>query len=83
MYKQYDATDKALKQLFLGAVGDMFVSSLRNRLILYANVTTLELLAHLNTVYAKINAANLEANTARMKMPYDTNLPVETLFDQI
>ena len=41
LYKQYDATDKALKQLLLGAVDDMFVRSLRNRHIGYVNVTTL------------------------------------------
>ena len=83
LYKQYDTTDKALKQLLLGAVDDMFVRSLRNRHIGYANVTTLELLTHLYTVYAKINTADLEANTARMKVPYDVNLPIETFFDQI
>ena len=83
LYKQYDTTDKALKQLLLGAVDDMFVRSLRNRHIGYANVTTLALLTHLYTVYAKINAADLEANTARMKEPYDVNLPIETFFDQI
>ena len=61
----------------------MFVRSLRNRHIGYANVTTLALLTHLYTVYAKINAADLEANTARMKVPYDVNLPIETFFDQV
>ena len=83
LYRQYDTTDKALKQLLLGAVDDMFVRSLRNRHIGYANVTTLALLTHLYTVYAKINTADLEANTARMKVPYDVNLPIETFFDQI
>ena len=61
----------------------MFVRSLRNRHIGYANVTTLELSTHIYTLYAKINAADLEKNTSRMKMPYDINFPIETLFDQI
>jgi len=61
----------------------MFVRILHNRHNGYANITNLKLLTHLYTIYAKINVADLEANTARMKMPYDVNLPVETLFDQI
>ena len=59
----------------------MFVRSLRNRHIRYANATTLELLTHLFTGYAKINATNLEPNTAKMTILYDVNLLVETLFD--
>ena len=83
LHKQYDATDKALKQRLLGVVDNMFVRSLRNRHIGYANVTTLQLLTDLYTVYTKISAANLKNNTSRMKIPYDVNLPIETFFDQI
>ena len=61
----------------------MFVCSLRNRRIDYANVTTLQLLAHMYTIYAKISAAGLESNTTRMKISYDVNLPIDTFFDQI
>ena len=83
LHKQYDSADKTLKQLLLGAVDDMLVCSLRNRHIGYANVTSLKLLTHLYTVYAKISAANLKENTSRIKIPYDVNLPIETFFDQI
>ena len=41
LHKQYDATNKALKQLLHVAVNDMFFRSLRNRHIRYANITTL------------------------------------------
>ena len=34
-------------------------------------------------MYAKINAADLEANTTRMNVPYNVNLSIETLFNQI
>ena len=83
MYKTYDATDKALKQLLLGAVEDMFVRALRYRHIGYANVTTLQLLTHLYTVYVNISATGLQENDEKMKTPYDPNLPIETLFDQV
>ena len=72
-----------MKELLLSAVDDIFVRSLRNRHIRYVNVTTLQLFTHLYTVYAKISADDLKANTFRMKLPYDINLPIETFFDQI
>ena len=83
LVKQYDATDKALKQLLLSAVDDMFVRTLRHRHVGYANVTTLQLLTHLYSVYANINPVDLQENDRRMKTPYDPNLPIEALFDQI
>ena len=61
----------------------MFVRSLRNRHIRYANVTTLQILTHLYTTYAKIKPSNLDANHNRMKASYDVNLPIEAFFDQI
>ena len=83
LYKQYDATDKALKKLLFGAVDNMFVRSLRNRHIGYANVTTVHILTHLYTTYAKIKPSDLDANHDRMKAPYDVNLTIKAFFDQI
>ena len=83
LHKQYNATEKALKQLLLGGVDDMFVRSLWNRHIGYANATTLQLLTHMYTVYARISATYLESNTSRIRIPYNINLPIETFFDQI
>ena len=61
----------------------MFVRSLRNKHIGYANVTTLQILTHLYTTYAKINPSDLDANYNRMKAPYDVKLPIKDFFDQI
>ena len=48
------ATDHAIKQQLLGAVDDMFVNVLSNTHVGYANVATLQLLAHLYITYANI-----------------------------
>ena len=40
-FKQYDTTDRALKQQLLGAVDDMFVNVLSDTHVGYANFTTL------------------------------------------
>ena len=83
LFQQYDATDRALKQQLLGAVDDMFVSALSDPHVGYANVTTLQLLAHLYATYAKITDCDLEENKETMTATYDVNLPIETLYKRI
>ena len=61
----------------------MFTRALKNRYIGYANVTTKELLNHLFTTYGKISGNDLRVNDTRMNAPYDVNLPIEVLFDQV
>ena len=68
LYKQYDTTENALKQLLLSAVDDMmFVRSLRNRHIGYANVAKSQIINHLYILYAKNRPSDLEENDKRMK----------------
>jgi hypothetical protein len=83
LFKQYDLADKALKQLLLGAVDDMFVRCLQTKYIGYLNVSTRQILDHLYSQYARISAADLQENDVAFKTAYDPNLPIETLFDQI
>jgi hypothetical protein len=47
IFKDYSLADKALKQLLLSAVDDMFVRSLATKYIGYLNVTTRQILTHL------------------------------------
>jgi hypothetical protein len=47
VFRQYDTADKALKQLLLGAVDEMFVRCLQTKYIGYLNVTTRAILDHL------------------------------------
>ena len=75
--------DKALKQLLPGAVDETFVRALRNRHIGYTNITALQFHTHLSTTYTNIHTIDLEANIAKMKMPYNVNLPIEKFFNQI
>ena len=55
----------------------------KNRYIGYANVSTKQLLSHLFTTYGRISGSDLRQNEASMMIPYDVNLPIEVLFDQI
>jgi len=83
LFKQYDATDRALKQQLLGCMDDMFVNALADPHVGYAIVTTLDLLTHLYDTYAKITDGDLEDNKDTMASPYDVNLPIETLYKRI
>ena len=81
--KQYDATDRALKQQLLGTVYDMNVNVLSDTHVGYANVTTLQLLTHLYSTYVNITDGGLKYNKDAMAAPYDVNLPIETLYKRI
>jgi hypothetical protein len=49
----------------------------------FANVTTCQILVHLYRTYGRLSPANLIANDAKMKSPYDANQPIESFIDQI
>jgi hypothetical protein len=83
LFKRYSTTDKALKQLLVGAVDEMFIRSLQTKYLGYLNVSTRQILDHLYAQYARISSSDLQDNDVTFKTPYDPNLPIETLFDQI
>lgn len=82
-FHQYVNVDKALKQQLIEAVDDLYLKALRNKYVGFSNQTFLTMMAHLYTHYAKISPSDLTLNDAAMKKPYDPNLPIENLFEQI
>jgi hypothetical protein len=60
LFHQYDSCDRAFKQLLIGAIDNMFINTLCDRHVGYANVTTLNLLTHLCDTYGKITEINLK-----------------------
>ena len=83
LFNEYDRTDKALRQIFLSAVDKMFIRSLRHKYVRYGLTTTRTILDHQYTTYANISSADLQENDAVFRNPYDTNQPIETLFDRV
>ena len=85
-YKTYTEcirTDQALKQLLLGAVEDMYVSSLRNQYTGYTAVTTWDIITHLYDTYGQISDLDLDENEKRIKKKYEPDQPIDVLFKQI
>ena len=83
VFKEYDNTDKSLKNLLISAVDNIFLCAIRTRYMGYANITTRQMLTHLYMTYANITPAELINNDARLKTAYDVNQPIERLFEQI
>ena len=82
-FMRYDQADKALKSQLIGAVDEMYIRTLRDKYILYAKKTTLQILTHLYDNYARISQLELKENDHRMNEEWDPNQPIEVLYDQI
>ena len=61
----------------------MFTRSLKNRYVLYTNVSTKQLLTQLFITYGKISGNDLRQNNMKINTAYDVNLPIEVFFDQV
>ena len=66
-WKEYMATDKALKQQLLSAFDDMYYHSLRNIHTGYARVTTRQILDHLYAAYSQLSPQDIADNDGRLK----------------
>ena len=72
-------TDKALRQILLASTDELYVRSLRHKCIGYGKTTTWALLNHLYATYANISSSVLQDNDKRLRAPYNSNQPFETL----
>ena len=80
---EYENTNKALRQLLLASMDEIYVQSLRHKYIGYGKTTTCALLENLYSAYANISASALQDNDARLRDPYNSNQPIDTLINQV
>ena len=64
VFNKYNRTDKALCQMLIAAVDEVFIRSLRHHYAGYGTTTTHSILDHIYATYAKISSANLQDNDA-------------------
>jgi hypothetical protein len=83
VYRTYHNVDQAIKKLIIESFDDAYLNALSDEIVGYANCTSLQLLTHLLTYYAMISPTELTQNYERFDTPYDPNLPIELLFQQI
>ena len=83
LFQQYNACDKALKQLLIGAVDSMFLTAVCDPHVGFANTSTLDLLTHLYRTYGHITDVDLHKNQELLNEPFDANLPIESFFKRV
>lgn len=79
----YNNTEAALKKQLLQAVPATFTQKLCHPELGYANVSTLDILTHLDTTYGKVNEDDLDRNLTELHRPWQVSSPIETLFIQL
>jgi hypothetical protein len=83
VYRTYHNVDQAIKKLIIEAFDNAYLNALSDEVVGYANCTSLDILNHLLTYYDMIAPTELTQNYERLNTLYDTNQPIETLFQQI
>ena len=83
VWREYNATDKALQQQLINTFDEPYIQGLRDRHTSYNNVSAMRILTHLYTTYDVITPIDIEDNCAKMRAPFDPTQPIGLLFDQI
>jgi hypothetical protein len=82
VYRTYYNVYQAIKKLIIESFDDAYHNALSDKIMGYANCTSLQLLSHLLTYYAMIAPTELTQNYERLNTPYNPNQPIEMLFQQ-
>ena len=67
----------------IASVNEILIRSLRHCYVGYGTTTTRTILDHLYATYTNISSSDLQDNDAKLCTPYNTNLPLEALVDQV
>jgi hypothetical protein len=83
-FKEYLATNKAMKQQVIGAINNMYLRTLRHCVTGFTNVTTgRQMLDHLYSSYGRPSLADLQDNDTRFRTQYNLNQPIKAFIDQV
>jgi hypothetical protein len=82
-FNTYHMTDAALKKQLIAAIPETYIDILQDQHMGFANVTSLQIMNHLQTTYGKLTIDELTANLARMYDTWSPNDAIEKLFTQI
>jgi hypothetical protein len=79
----YKAVEASLKKQLIIAVPFTYIDELSDEEFGFANVTTLQILTHLDTTYGIVTPDDLETNLKHMTREWGTDQPIEDLWRQI
>jgi hypothetical protein len=82
-FRLFVQTESRLKKLVLEAVPATFTNQLMDRYLGFANVTTLNILTHLDNAYGGLSHDDLDRNMVELDKVWDPATPIEVLFEQL
>jgi hypothetical protein len=82
-FNTYRDIENGLKEMLLAAVPSTFIQVLEHQLFGFSQVSTLQLLTHLETTYGKVTNQDLANNLEQMNHQWDPSAPLEDLWTQI
>ena len=74
-HQAYTEIEALLKQQILTALNQEYLSPLSHDTVGFLNVSTLDMLTHLENTYGAISADDLEKNFERLNAPWDPTTP--------
>jgi hypothetical protein len=83
VYRTYHIVYQAIKKLMIKAFDDTYLNALSDKIVGYANRTSLQLFTHLLTYYAMMSPTEFTQNYERLNALYEPNQPIEMLFQQV
>jgi hypothetical protein len=82
-YRTCTSMQQALKKQIISVFQPMYLDTLNENIVGYANISARYMLDHLFETYGNITAVDLEINFEHMRRAWDPQHPVESLFKQI
>jgi hypothetical protein len=82
-FKTCTVVEAHIKKLVLEAVPNTFIEELADTLMGFAGVSTIQILAHLRTVYGTVTPDDLKINMKNLSRQWSPDQPLEDLWKQI
>ena len=83
LFQKYRHVDNALKQQIVTAVPRMYKKALADPVLGFTNVTSRQLLHHLQRNYGRLTPLQLQENDTEFRKDYDTNEPIKNLYERV
>jgi hypothetical protein len=81
-YITYQQVENALKRQLLACVDDTYVCSLKEPRYGYANITTRQIIEHLEATYAVLDQEAMSANLRSLQQPWEPQVSMESLWQR-
>ena len=82
-FRIFTNTAEALKKQILKAIPETYITILEDDDFGYADVTSTDLMVHLNRSYGQITADDIENNRSTLSADWNVDLPIEDLWSRV